>query len=138
MFDSSHRKTIGREVPAYMSANDRWLAQFAHRKSVSKKDRLADLSALRDRLHAELCTLDELIAQLETEAADDQHKLARYNLGEVLGATKLGRYLGVARNTAYKLMRTDLAGVVWTDSEGRLRVTAAAVEQWLQHQRQAA
>lgn len=105
-----------------------------HRTSVSMREQIVDLAALRDRLRAEAASLDVIIGRLLAGDAERQRALARYELGEVWGATKLGLYLGVSRNTAYKKMKSEMAGLVWTDREGRLRVNAADVDRWARSQ----
>lgn len=108
-----------------------WPATFTHRHGVSLRERLADLSSLRDSLHAQLRDLDTLIGQLNAEMAAVERQQRRFELGEVWGAAKLGRHLGVSENTARKVLRTELADVTWTDAEGRMRVNAVDVEKWI-------
>lgn len=93
-------------------------------------NRLDELSALRDNLHEQVRSLDVLIRELSAVADEDRRALARFELGNVWGATKLARYLGVSENTARKVMLTELADVTWL-AEGRLRVNAPDVERWM-------
>jgi len=133
MYEQGHFGGLGRERPAYRAPL--WVVVVGDPTRgcidpcVNQMNRLADLSAFRDRLRAELASLDNLIGELEAGAAADERRLDRFRLGEVWGATKLGRYLGVSRNTAHKAMQTELADVAWYDEVGRLRVNAADVEQ---------
>lgn len=97
----------------------------------SQMDLLSQISAVRDRLHADLAELDRLIGELEASADRDRRALERYELGEILGATDLGRLLGVSRDTARRYMTQDFADLAWTDERGRIRVRRSDVERWL-------
>lgn len=97
----------------------------------SQMDLLAEISAVRDRLHADLAELDRLIGELESAADQDRRQLARFELGEILGATDLGRLLGVSRDTARRYLANELSDLSWTDRNGRLRVRRSDVEQRL-------
>lgn len=113
-------------------------SESSHREDVSQLERLAELSAFCDRLDADVASLHSLIGDLALEAAADQRQIARYDLGEVWGATKLALHLGTARTTAYRVLRGELAGVTWEDPEGRLRVNASDVERILVERSKAA
>lgn len=98
---------------------------------MSTRERLADLSAVRDRLRDDLFALDAVLRQMQGEVASEERIARRSELGAVWGAVKLGRYLGVSENTARKLMRGELAEIAWKDAEGRLRVNADDVQRWI-------
>jgi len=97
----------------------------------SQMDLLAQIYAVRDRLHADLAELDRLIGELESAADQDRRQLTRFELGEILGATDLGRLLGVSRDTARRYLANELSDLSWTDRNGRLRIRRSDVEQRL-------
>jgi len=101
---------------------------------VSTRERLADLSALQDRLRDDLFALNAVLQQMQADVASEQRSARLYELGAIWGAAKLGRYLGVSDNTARKLMRGELAAIAWKDAEGRLRVNAEDVRGWATQQ----
>jgi hypothetical protein len=105
---------------------------------MSEVEIIDELVAVKRRLRAELLVLDKIIDAVQGGVWKHRRQLARYELGEIWGATKLARHLGVSRNTAYKLMRTEFADLVREDWEGRLCVGAADVERRLSERRPAA
>jgi hypothetical protein len=107
-------------------------------RTESTSEHLASLSAMRDRLHAELHQLDQLILSLQTDTADTERELSRFELGQQLGATKLARLLGCSRNTAIKHLETTFAHAVQTRPNGSRWVARSVVEGWLSRQAEGA
>ncbi len=96
-----------------------------------RAEHLDALSTLRDRLRQELSALDRLILSLQFEAATTERKLAKFELGQQLGATKLARLLGCSRSYATKHLETTFANEVRTKPNGYRWVARSVVEAWL-------
>ncbi len=108
------------------------------RINVATTERLKALSSIRDRVRQELIALDGLILSLQVESAATEKKMARFELGEQLGATKLARLLGCSRNHAIKHLETTFVNEVRTKSNGYRWVPRSAVEAWLEsHEKRA-
>lgn len=142
MLVQSPSKPIGTDARAYLRRSaalaphyqamrikpERSLLGSSNQDRISRLDHL---SALRDRLRAELEELDLIITDLEAGTAAERRALARYELGEILGATDLGRLLGVSRDTARRYLANELSDLSWTDRSGRLRIRRSDVEERL-------
>jgi hypothetical protein len=99
--------------------------------TTSMTTHLHELSDLRDRMHEELEQLDRLILRLDEATDAGERNLAKFKLGEKLGATKLSRLLGCSRNHAIKHLETTFADRVNTQSNGYRWVPRSVVEEWL-------
>lgn len=135
MFELFDTEKLGRGLPAKLDVHAQfgWVAVNlpGMQETDFSGDSLQQLSELRDRLHSELAALDQLILALQTAAAASRRELAKFELGQRLGATKLARLLGCSRNHAIKLIETDFANSVRTNANGYRWVPRSAAEEWL-------
>lgn len=125
------------EAPSHSGAGAQILESAAHLLGMTQYDlintaeHLEALSAMRDRLRTELASLDKLILGLQFDVAHTEKQLARFELGQQLGATKLARLLGCSRNHAIKHLETTFAADVHTRPNGSRWVARSVVEEWL-------
>lgn len=137
MITTTPQKHVGRTDPGYPAAGRRVRGSAAHlsgtktTETMTTGDAVDELLAMQARLCAELTTIERLVRILQETQAATSRELAKFQLGDQLGPTKLARRLGCGRSYATRLLEGELADSVRTRADGSRWVPAAAVDAWL-------
>lgn len=86
----------------------------------------------RDQVAADLAGVDSLLALVGTHLAGLEYMLNRSEAPHLMGVTRASKYLGVSRNTLYKMIHTgEITAVESRDAFARLGVLKSELDSFM-------